>query len=62
MREAFAYSSLVRLADGRIALLYEARGHRDLELLRFPLKWLTGEWPTGFQSGPGLPKQEAADD
>jgi sialidase-1 len=33
----FAYSSLVRLADGRIGLFYESRGHRDITLLRIPL-------------------------
>jgi len=33
----FAYSSLVQLKDGRIALIFEARNHRDLLLLRFSL-------------------------
>jgi len=31
----FAYSSLVELQDGRIALVYEARNHRDLYVRRF---------------------------
>lgn len=38
----FAYSSLVQLHNDRIGLVYEARGHRDLDMVRFPLEWLTG--------------------
>ncbi len=33
----FAYSSLVSLGDGRLGLVYEARGHRDIVLMRFTL-------------------------
>jgi len=36
----FAYSSLVRLSDGRIGLFYEARDHRDIALRRFSLERL----------------------
>ena len=38
--ELFAYSSLVQLADERIALIYEARNHRDLLLRRFTIESL----------------------
>jgi len=38
VEKEFAYSSLVQLADGRIALIYEARGHRDLLLRRYSLE------------------------
>jgi len=36
----FAYSSLVALPNGDIGLFYEARGHRDIDLVTFPLSWL----------------------
>lgn len=39
----FAYSSLVELADGRIGLFYESRGHKDIVLARFDLNWLLQE-------------------
>jgi len=39
----FAYSSLIGLPDGRIGLFYEARGHRDVKLVRFDLTWLVGQ-------------------
>ncbi len=49
---AFAYSSLVQLNDGRIALIYEARNHRDLELVRFPLNWLVESGASTGQEDP----------
>jgi hypothetical protein len=39
----FAYSSLIRLPDGRIGLFYEGRGYRTIELARFTLDWLLSE-------------------
>ena len=38
----FAYSSLVRFADGKIGLFYESRNHKDIVLARFGLDWLMG--------------------
>ena len=42
VEDEFAYSSLVQLADGRIGLFCEARGHRDIVLRRFELQRLLG--------------------
>ena len=39
----FAYSSLIVMPDGEIGLFYEARGHRDIDLVTFPLSWLLEE-------------------
>ena len=33
----FAYSSLMELPDGKIGLFYEARGHRDINLVRLDI-------------------------
>ena len=40
IEEEFAYSSLVQFADGYIGLFYEARGHKDIKLIRFSVQWL----------------------
>jgi sialidase-1 len=40
VRTAFAYSSMVNLADDTIGLFYEARGHRNIRLVKFTLEWL----------------------
>lgn len=37
---AFAYSSLIELPDGKIGLFYEARGHKDIKLVKIKLDWL----------------------
>lgn len=39
----FAYSSLAVMPDGDIGLFYEARNHRDIGLVVFPLDWLLAE-------------------
>lgn len=39
--EEFAYSSLLRLPDGRIGLVYESHGHKNIKIARFSLRWLT---------------------
>jgi len=41
--EEFAYSSLVEFADGYIGLFYEARGHRDIKLVKFSTQWLLND-------------------
>jgi len=41
--EEFAYSSLIHLDDGTIGLFYEANGHKNIRLARFPLEWLLME-------------------
>jgi len=38
--EEFAYSSLIHLDNDTIGLFYEANGHKDIRLARFPLAWL----------------------
>lgn len=37
----FAYSGLVRLADGDIGILYEPAGHEEIRFARVSLGWLT---------------------
>ena len=37
----FAYSGLVRLANGDIGLIYEATGHTEIRFARITLDWLT---------------------
>jgi sialidase-1 len=39
---AFAYSSIARLKDGRIAVLYEPAGHSEIKFLTVDLAWLEG--------------------
>ena len=34
----FAYSTLLELADGRIALIYESENHKHLDMIRFRLE------------------------
>jgi len=41
----FAYSSLIVMPDGNIGLFYEARNHKDIDLVTFPLSWLFEEAP-----------------
>jgi len=41
--DEFAYSSLLRLPDGRIGLVYESHGHTNIKVARFSLAWLTSE-------------------
>jgi sialidase-1 len=42
--EEFAYSSLMMLPDGKIGLFYEARGHKDIVLVRLsPAELLKGK-------------------
>lgn len=36
----FAYSSMARLKDGRLAVLYEPGGHTEIRFLTVDLKWL----------------------
>ena len=43
--DLFAYSSLMELPDGQIALFYEAGDHRDIQLVRFSPEWLFEEKP-----------------
>jgi len=38
-----AYSTMARLPDGRIGLLYESGGYRQLTFAAFDLKWLGEE-------------------
>ena len=37
----FAYSVPVRLADGRVGVLFEADGYKRIVFARFPIDWLT---------------------
>ena len=39
----FAYSSLVKLPDGKVGLFYEAAGMRNIDMVRFSLAWLLDE-------------------
>ena len=38
-----AYSSLLRLPDGRVGLLYERADYREIVFVAFPLDWLLEE-------------------
>lgn len=39
----FAYSSLARLADGKIGLFYETDNYTKIRMARLPLQWLVGK-------------------
>jgi len=43
VEDEFAYSSLIAMPDGGIGLFYEARNHKDIDLVTFTLAWLLEE-------------------
>jgi len=46
---SYAYSCLTRLPSGKIGILFEADGCKEIRFARFPLAWLTeGEGTSGF--------------